>query len=198
MVLDKEIESIVVVGKGPSLSGEGLGDWIDSHDTVIRLSNGLCDDDHGFRADYFLAVNVELLVLNQVDLSSAKGLWFYRTQGKGELITEEDWMKYDDILRGKSNYDGEITHINGVISFWLDMYKNISKPRMKRLHPHVTYPSKGTAAVLMAIETFKPLELRILGLDSIVAGKRTMNSHDFEAENRIIKGAAEEYSVDMI
>ena len=191
-------EIAIVVGRGPSLISYKLGSWIDSNETVVRMSNGRYNKDYGHKIDYLLFARTDIATLYKLDLSKLKGFWFYRAQGKGAITTDKEWVEYEDTIRKECNYTGKIIHINSIIGRWLDLYKEIAKPLNQKNHPHVTYPSKGTAGALMAIETFKPKVLHLLGLDNVVAGKRTYTCHDFSAELKVIKEAAERYSVEIM
>ena len=189
---------VVIVGRGPGIIGGKLGGWIDESEIVVRMSHGRYNKDYGFKIDYLLVTGDEITTLRKLDLLKLKGLWFYRTQGKGPITTDAEWIKYDNIIKESSNYTGEVIHINSIIEPWLALYKEIARPLNLKNHPHVTYPSKGTAGALMAIETFKPKRLYLLGMDNVVMGERTYHCHDFSAENKVIKKAAEEYSVETI
>jgi hypothetical protein len=177
LVLDK----IIVVGNGPS--AEGKEDLINRHDIVIRLSNSI----YRGRTDYFLYIIQEVDVLKQTDLSELKGFWFYRTQGRGKILSEEDWRRHEIPIR--KYYKGEINHINIHIDGWLDIYKNIARPLNQRHHTHVTYPSKGTTAMLMAMATFKPNKISVVGMDKVLKGERTYHCHDFSAELKVLQEA---------
>lgn len=189
---------VVIVGRGPSIIGGKLGGWIDKSEIVVRMSNGRYDKDYGFKIDYLLFARTDIATLRKLNLSKLKGFWFYRTQGKGPITTDAEWMEYENTIKESSNYVGEITHINSIIEAWLALYKEIARPLNLKNHPHVTYPSKGTAGALMAIETFKPKRLYLLGMDNVITGERTYHCHDFSAENKVIKKAAEKYSVETI
>ena len=42
-------KSVIIVGPAPTIAGQGLGSWIDSHDVVVRINSGV---PHGQDADY--------------------------------------------------------------------------------------------------------------------------------------------------
>jgi len=165
---------MIVVGKGGSYGGRGLGEKIDSHYPVIRLTNGRIDKDFGFRMDYVLAIALETDCLKEYDLTNTKELWLYETNGK--------WKGIADIKTHK-------IFINGCIEKWLNKYREIAKPL--RPHPNVDFPTKGTAAIFMALETFKLTELYLAGMDKVMLGKRTYHCHDHRAEKQVINEAAE-------
>ena len=172
------MDKVVIVGKGPSLINSRLGKQIDGFNTVVRVTNGRRNRDYGYKTDYILTISLESYLLNKVDLSKVRDVWLYDT--------EIEW--------------GEVngTHINNHISHWLNIYKKVAKPLNQKHHPHVTYPSKGTAAALTAIELLKPNEICLAGMDNVTAGRRTYHCHDFSAENFVIQQAIKKYSVKII
>ena len=184
----------IIIGRGPSLKNKRLGKWIDSFKTVIRLSNGSYGKDHGTKIDYILTTYLEICSLRKLDLSNIKGLWFYETKGKIDVV---DWKIFDEMICEITKYRGKITHVNNHVLNWLDRYKEIARPLYKR-SPHVTYPTKGTAAALTAMELLNPKEMHLAGMDNIDAGKTTYHCHDFAAENKVLNEASEKHSTKLI
>lgn len=161
--------TVIVVGKGPSLIGRQLGKQINGFETVIRLTNGKQNKDYGVRADYVLAVPYETHLIEKV---RAPNIWLYDT--------ETPWREVEGI------------HINDSIKKWLVMYKKIARPLNQHNHSHVTYPGKGTAAILTAMELLKPKRICVAGLDKVMKGERTLHCHDLSAEKRVIDIASKD------
>jgi len=185
-----------LIGKGPWLTGKKLGKCINTFDVVARVTNGRFGIDHGVKTDYMLTIQYEIYLLKKyIDILKLKCIWFYETKGRR---LEPEWKKFDDEIRNTVDYTKEILHINDVIKHWLYMYEEIAEPLNRKNHPHVTYPSKGTAAALTIIELLKPGELFMLGMDNVAAGKRTYHCHDFQAEKIVIKKAAEKHDVHLV
>lgn len=181
--------SIIIVGRGPSLKGKQLGKQIDSFDNVIRLTNAIFDDDYGYKTDYVLVTTLQISLLRGLDYSNLKEIWLYWTQIP--LHSKSDLNQIFETIKIVTKYNGEIQLINKKLTKWLNWYKANADPVNLKC-PNVTYPSKGTAAVLAAMRLLKPKELFIAGFDNVMGEEKLRQCHDFLAENLVVKRAAKE------
>jgi len=173
----------VIVGHGHSLRGMRLGRTIDKYDVVVRLSNGPVGADHGFRTDIVVAVPLEICSLVG---RCARELWLYNVGFDNKI---PDYGIFDDIARENVRGKIEITHIKVKVRRWLERYRELADKKVRRKHPHVIWPSKGTAAALAVKEILNPKVVFPAGFDNVMKGEKTAHCHDWSAEKQILKEA---------
>lgn len=179
--------SVVVVGHGPGLIGKGRGEEIDASDTIIRLVGGKCPSavDYGKRADYVLTTNHQMKWLPRHNLNGVKAIWLY--------FTRIPYSKFS-VLRQVREFCMRVVAVNELIGKWLGLYRQVHKTTA----PRVDYPTKGTAAVLAAIELLRPSELCLAGFDGVMSGERSPSRiHDWRVEKALINMASDELSVNL-
>jgi len=196
MVLGQQINRAIVVGRGPSVNGSLLSTWIDSDGcTVVRMSNGLYGRDHGVKTDILVVTCNEIVTLKRGRVPQT--VWFYRTRGRGPALSENEWLEYDPVIRRATGDDVSVVHINRIIEPWLEEYRRTARPLNQKHHPHVTYPSKGTAAALATMALLKPRSIYLLGMDNVVKGERIYHCHDFNAERAVLELASDRLNVSV-
>jgi len=193
---------IIVVGRGPSLKGRGLGTWIDSFDIVIRLvtptrkSYGyvkLAEEDYGSKCNYIVTTTgPQFYWLERYDLSQVECVWIYKTK-----IIKEAVGNSSEILPqmlGRFGYSGFCYFIDDKDS--LKWYRENYNP--KKLIGNVDYPSKGTMAIITAMKYFED-DIMAAGFDNVLLGERSKEGmmadgfrHDWRAENALLKKVSRE------
>ncbi len=191
-----ECGSVVVVGHGPSLKKNRLGEKIDACDVVIRLKN--CSmlltekRSYGRRTDVMCSSTEALAHLPKV---RAKEYWGYPK--KGHYNKASVWQ-----LERKVIPDGGKVFIPlELCNFWNCFFLELGGR-----HSNV---STGMAAAIIALERFKPKILYLAGFDNVMDptiqgykgtvptlfnGNGTKDTgHDWETENKMLPFLAEHF-----
>lgn len=176
---------VVVVGHGPSLKGAGLGQKIDECDKVVRLKN--CSQllaerqDYGTRTDA-LCTSTETLY----NLPKLTALEYWGYPKKGDFSPAR--------VRQAERSVGKIHIPLEVCNLW-----NCAFLELGGEHPNV---STGMAAVIIALDRWKPETLYLAGFDKVLhpysdgyectvptlwnAGGEKDTGHDWETENLLL------------
>lgn len=165
----------IVIGKGPNLEGRNLGSWIDSFNTIIRLSGGITDDDYGHECDYLLTTTAQYRLIKEHELEGVKQLWIYKTRGK---------------IRGECPVP--MVRLNAEVMSWVKWYgKHYDKSGLDT--SRTWYPSKGTVAVI-AVMCMLNDDVIVAGFDSVFLdmpdNKRV--THDWLCEKMLLRKLARE------
>ncbi len=192
---------VAVVGHGPSLSGAGRGAEIDACDIVVRLHN--CEwqtpADYGARYDYGVLPGPWLAkALPGIVRRPARGWLLYRFDRPPQVRPPASAQ-----VICIDRWRREIWAQGGV--------SNIGRPS----------PTRGSAAILMAAQHFKPARIWCFGLDNLMAGTTagyayppeaptlkiltppdrpglTEDRHDLAAERRMLDVAARHFNVELV
>jgi hypothetical protein len=188
------VNSVVIVGHGPSLKGTGFGKEIDRH-FVVRLKN--CSmllaevEDYGRRTDAMCSSTEVLPYLPKV---KAKEYWGYPKLGSFSPRRVK-WLKNHIEHTAKVHVPLEACNL------W-----NAAFLELGGRHPNV---STGMGAIIIALELKRPEVLYLAGFDnviqpSIVGYKSTVpthfnnggtqsTGHDWETEHRLLPYLATHY-----
>ena len=186
---------VVVVGKGPSVRGTKIGSWIDSFETVIKMSEGYFDEDYGFKCDYLILTTLQAWVLPK-SINPQAAVWLYVT--KRPRYNKLPWDAYNEVIKSELDYEGPIVFINEHIRGWLRWYRrHYNKDRVEK--KYVKHPSKGTVAIITAMELLKAEKIFLVGFDRVMKGHPPlMETHDWTIENKMLKLASKHYSTELV
>jgi hypothetical protein len=191
--------STVIVGHGPSLKGKGLGPKIDQCDVVVRLKN--CSmllaepHDYGRKTDVMCSSTEVLHHLHKV---KAKEYWGYPK--KGHFNMAGVWNLSRKVEFAPIHVPLELCN------FWNDFFR-----KMGAQHNNV---STGLAAVIIALDRYKPEKLYLAGFDKVLNpdtegykctvptafnGNGTKDTgHDWKKENELLPYLQEFYKAKVI
>lgn len=146
---------ICIVGHGKSLEGNGHGHDIDDADHVMRFKKGwmLCDSnpqDYGSRTDILVASTETLGTFPVKEPVNAQYLAYPKYGWYPEMVVSEA-----EKMLGRN-----ITIPLNLLNYWNWKFKH-----MGAKHPNV---SLGMAGVIMAAHAYRPHEIVLAGMDSIV------------------------------
>lgn len=209
------MESIIIIGNGPSLEGKGLGQYIDSYDTIIRVGSYLNiqnEKDYGNRTTYhFIYVQCARFIKYNVEHP-------WRTERGSCEIPVETWMGWGMGTSNEKPYDDSYIQIfkdrfpDYNVILIVDFIRKI-KNEYEKYKPEFSKISEGTGATLYAIDTLKPSIIKMIGFDNIFKGtnKNYMGSyerqlhespitveHDLGKERQFIMDYAREHNVNII
>ena len=174
------MRDIAIVGHGQSLIGAELGDYIDSHDHVLRFAKDPTD---------------AIVEMKTEDFGDLIDILLYTETGKKRLHLDprseyehaEHWI-----------YDKSC----GPDLDWLEKYQKYKRP------DRAGHLSRGTAAVIMAAKAGYE-DINLFGFDNIMNGnnehylscfrdlKLTKKYHDYVAERRIIDRVTYEHGLKL-
>lgn len=181
--------NIAIIGHGPSMKGQGNGDYIDSFDCVVRMKNcakTLGTPDYGNRID---ALCLSTEVLGLVDHVNAGMFWLYPKTGRyDEAVT------FDVVARKGAPFMIPLDLMN----FWNNKFRE-----MGANHPGV---STGMASIIIAAHYHEPSQITLGGFDTLLdptkpftrnddiprTGAGVIN-HDWEMENDLLKVVSDTY-----
>jgi len=145
-------KTVCIVGHGPSTQGRELGKIIDSYDIVIRMVECDWQDELDYGKKYNIGVFSSGVSFSQARKAKRKPsdkYWYYLTKGKH---LENQYDSY-----GAYRQREMITLRKTV---WKYKQKNHKFSRFTR----------GTAAVIAAVEFLKPKEIALVGFDTVMKG----------------------------
>jgi hypothetical protein len=191
---------VVVVGHGPSLKGAGLGKKIDECDIVVRLKNCymlLAEyADYGRKTDVMCSSTEVLHNLHKV---KATEYWGYPK--KGHFNKAGVWNLSRKVEFAPIHVPLELC------TFWNHFFRE----DLKGQHPNV---STGMAAVIIALDKYRPEKLYLAGFDKVLnpdlpgykstvatAFNNNGNSdtgHDWKKENELLPYLQEFYKTKII
>lgn len=172
----KDINTVCIVGHGPSLVGANLGKFIDSHDCVIRM----VECDWQSVKDYGRKYNIGVYSIGP------SLLWVYRSKCRPDMyffyktkIGKELAVMDDEVIKPSSG-------INGIFTVVLKktVWEWIVKANLKKAR----HFSRGTAAVIASLTYFNPKKITIVGFDAVLNGFKP--NHHPQALKRIHKSLA--------
>lgn len=197
--------SVAVIGHGPSIVGKQLGKYIDKCNIVIRM--------------------IECDWQNEVDYGTKYNIGIYATGGSEEYLRMTEripslcWWEYDakgtKVPIDAHEPDVFIKKVRTKIvrllrsSIWA--YVEEGKKKF----------SRGTAAAIVAMQLFTPSHLYLVGFDDVARGSmkegewhpaelrqylidnkkspgRSLNSHDWVNEKKVISVVAFKHKVEVI
>jgi hypothetical protein len=178
------IDTVCIVGHGPSLEGKALGKFIDEHECVIRMSDCAWQNekDYGKRSDIIVFTSGPSHKYLLSCPIPRKEYWHY-------MISESHRKSY--------KMNGKHTRI-------VNPYIHYHIPKLKEHHL-----SRGAASFLIALYLYTPECINLAGFDAIQNGeynknhhpkemerwlneKRVQNTHDWQGEKELIERLAEE------
>lgn len=204
------IEDMLLVGHGPSLFQRKMGDEIDNYRFVARVNPGL--DVHGARAyterpkaygtrtdavcfPLWRLVKGEYVKKNLLR-PDVPELWISPSRRYRERH-EPDFLA--DVGRVAERYPGRILHAFGAYHRWRKKYNE-----HETVYGDKRSPSTGIAAILIALENYKPEVLVLAGFDNAREGypsrPNTMGDnspHPPDIEHRILEEIEDTYNVEL-
>lgn len=182
---------ICIVGHGNSAVGKKLGKQIDQHDVVVRLKDSASlvgTDDYGSRTTVHVTSTETCRLLGNVE---ADLYWLYPKNGD-----------YDNSMVGSV-----FRKVRSPVWLPLEVCQNWNAKfrELGGTHPCV---SIGTAAFFMAAHFFQPMQITLIGFDTVLAGHGDGQSnrikdvprtgvgiipHDWATENKFLKVVADTY-----
>lgn len=147
------MSTAVIVGHGPSLKGERLGEKIDSCDWVIRLKNCemlLAEPRHYGRKTDVMCSSTE--VMHHLWKIRAKEYWGYPKKGFFNKAGVWNLSRKVEFAPIKVPLD--------LCNFWNQVFRE-----MGASHPNI---STGMAAILIALDELKPRKLFLAGFDKVL------------------------------
>jgi len=182
----------IIVGHGPSLEGQGLGEWIDSFDNVVRLKRAeylirTNPKDYGVKTDYLCASTEVLGCFKTIKVHE---FWGYPKRG---------WYDENAVEAAKKELNAYLWIPLNLCNTWNAKFRNLGAK-----HPNV---STGMASIVMALERFRPETLQIAGFDTLFnpelpftraelprTGTGAIN-HDWIKENQLLTMLRDFYKV---
>lgn len=150
------MNSIVIVGHGPSMEGCKLGKVIDSHDIVIRLKAGILSEDFGYKTTVMCASTEVVGLFFNLD---AQEYWAYPKKGYFDRAVFKAIVQLQKPVMIPLAYCNE----------WNKKFRD-----MKASHPNV---STGMAAILIALHRYNPKEISLAGFDTLLNPETEFNRH---------------------
>lgn len=187
------MNSVCVVGHGPSLTGANKGKDIDKHE-VVRIKTGpglLGNPDYGSRMDY-LCSSTE--VPGTFKGSFAKEYWAYPKRG----YYDEGVIK----VVAETLPNPIIVELN-LINTWNAWFRGLGAK-----HPNV---STGMAAIIYSAHRLRPKEIILAGFDTLLnpslpftriteiprTGVGPFPNHDWEVENKLLSLIEHAYELEI-
>ena len=201
---------ICIVGHGPSMLQNRYGDWIDSHDVVVRLKEHrhlmVMPEHFGTKR----TVHAYSLILAPK---------FYQAYSCIQWIIPDTRNNPDARRRAESDYPDAIIK-NKLLGDWNEQYRhNREKILLDRRQVTTTlggeyghnHMSQGLAAICYALKAYFPKELSLPGFDNLLSGEfnpslalrpwdKTGNEypdHNWPAERKTLYQMLEHYGTEI-
>lgn len=178
--------SVIVVGKGTSLVGRGLGSVIDSFDVVIRANHMPTDDtgvDIGAKTTIFSSIPVRKITEYWNDIVTIKKLWIGKSwekernnpkyQGYYKIIDDANKAGVDVTFLS----DEEYKHLVEEFSGFGELFES-SDDKLG-----LCIPDTGVTTILTAIHRFEGSKIGVCGFDFYTD---KTNVFDYEYNLRLI------------
>ena len=178
------LKSLVIVGHGPSLGGQRLGDRIDACDAVCRLKYGHLEtqvhpEDYGRRTDYLCST-----------LKTWRGYWTMRLK---EYWGYQNFPGQDASLDKIRGHFGKtpVRLESEAIQHWLAVYRGMADVRVTHESADGTHAkegdepcfSTGFGAIVIAAAGIKPGAIFLAGFDNLMSGSREGFKSVFRADD---------------
>jgi hypothetical protein len=172
----KEGLSIIFVGNAPSLNGEKLGEWIDSHDVVIRFNEQpkeLMSDDVGIKTTFLVTNPYVEMRENKLKFDSDMTViaLFSQTR-RGNKENFEQWLNGNQVMY---SYSPDIVAVNN--------------------NKHFESLTTGTYGIQLFSKILKPESISVTGFTMFLGNtnfhywsKKVPNgvkAHDFLVESKV-------------
>lgn len=172
----------IIIGGGTSLRGSGLGEYIDSHDEVIRLTQYLNYQNHNDYGDkttyHFLFSHSARYIKYDVD-------HFWRQERGFCEIPSEIWLawliwKKPFTEEDRQNLRERFKNYNVIV---IDRFINRIRKKYETYNPYYLNMSSGLTAALVTIDKLEPKALELLGFDNFYRGESKKYSGGYEFEH---------------
>lgn len=153
--------NICIVGHGPSLKGQSLGERIDSYDIVVRLkgcSKVLGTPDYGGRADHLCASTEIMGTFFDVQAGS---FWGYPKNGD---------YNFDRAVKVIMDLGAPVMIPLKLCNHWNQIFRD-----MGGKHPNV---STGTASIIIAAHYYEPMSITLAGFDTLLDPTKEFTRND--------------------
>jgi len=202
--------TVCIIGHGPSMKDSGLGEVIDSYDTVIRFGGrkGQTAADFGVKTDFIMASQRYHADIINDGIKPIGGTWIMTRPGA--MDSEQARYMIHERLRG---YNAAICR-----EVWPWLYRYQEMGATGYIDPRLGAPglipsfTQGTAAIIATCHRVTPRRIVLAGFDNVWAGTRERytevralaegeaprtSGHDIEVERKLIDRIAEYYGVEI-
>ena len=196
------MDSVAIVGNGPSLLKHEFGADIDSHDVIVRIKDGYIRKDL-----HSLSLGKRGHIICRSNRSHGGPIENYK---RWIFVDSRDPLDKDKGLK----FGGDVICDTSLCRIWVERYCALREaydpaPNQKRHglfsdkfgHQH---PSAGSFSILYAMDKLSPDVLRLYGFENVISGTHTWSltrgeghpgypDHNWPAEKRLLEAMCKHY-----